>query len=110
MSLEVKNHLKHISVTLVTLLEQLNVEPILKSELEPTEISEALKKRVSWIKTSGLAVPEVTTEKMVLLHLLWLQHIGRIVVEDIDPQCGAIRVRISFDDVIKHKIMENSKC
>ena len=110
MSLEVKNHLKHISVTLATLLEQLNVEPILKSELEPMEISEALKKRVSWIKTSGLAVPEVTTEKMVLLHLLWLQHIGRIVVEDIDPQCGAIRVRISFDDVIKHKIMENSKC
>ena len=92
MSLEVKNHLKHISVTLVTLLEQLNVEPILKSELEPMEISEALKKRVSWIKTSGLAVPEVTTEKMVLLHLLWLQQIGRIVVADIDPQCGAIRV------------------
>ena len=108
--MEVKNHLKHISVTLVTLLEQLNVEPILKSELEPMEISEALKKRVSWIKTSDLAVPEVITEKMVLLHLLWLQHIGRIVVEDIDPQCGAIRVRISFDDVIKHKIMENSKC
>ncbi|MDD7129777.1 MAG: hypothetical protein PUH91_13385 [Prevotella sp.] len=108
--MEVKNHQKHISVTLATLLEQLNVEPILKSALEPMEISEALKKRVSWIKTSDLAVPEVTTEKMVLLHLLWLQHIGRIVVEDIDPQCGAIRVRISFDDVIKHKIMENSKC
>ena len=108
--MEVKNHLEHISVTLATLLEQLNVEPILKSGLEPMEISMALKKRVSWIKTSDLAVPEVTTEKMVLLHLLWLQHIGRIVVEDIDPQCGAIRVRISFDDVIKHKIMENSKC
>ena len=108
--MEVKNHVNHISVTLATLLEQLNVEPILKSELEPMEISEALKKRVSWIKTSDLAVPEVTTEKMVLLHLLWLQHIGRILVEDIDPQCGAIRVRISFDDVIKHKIMENSKC
>ena len=108
--MEGKNHLEHISVTLATLLEQLNVEPILKSGLEPMEISMALKKRVSWIKTSDLAVPEVTTEKMVLLHLLWLQHIGRIVVEDIDPQCGAIRVRISFDDVIKHKIMENSKC
>ena len=108
--MEVKNHQKHISVTLATLLEQLNVEPILKSALEPMEISEALKKRVSWIKTSDLAVPEVITEKMVLLHLLWLQHIGRIVVEDIDPQCGAIRVRISFADVIKHKIMENSKC
>ena len=108
--MEVKNHLKHISVTLVTLLEQLNVEPILKSELEPMAISEALKKQVSWIKTTDLAVPEVTTEKMVLLHLLWLQHIGRIVVEDIDPQCGAIRVRISIDDVFKHKNMENSKC
>ena len=108
--MEVKNHLKHISVTLATLLEQLNVEPILKSELEPTEISEALKKRVSWIKTSDLAVPEVTTEKMVLLHLLWLQHIGRIVVEDIDPQCGAIRIRISIDDVFRHKDMGNSKC
>ena len=108
--MEVKNHLKHISVTLVTLLEQLNVEPILKSELEPMEISEALKKRVSWIKTSDLAVPEVTTEKMVLLDLLWIQQIGRIVVEDIDPQCGAIRVRLSIDDVFKHKNMENSKC
>lgn len=41
--MEVKNHVNHISVTLATLLEQLNVEPILKSELEPTEISEALK-------------------------------------------------------------------
>lgn len=42
--MDVKNHLKHISVTLATLLEQLNVEPILKSELEPMAISEALKK------------------------------------------------------------------
>ena len=108
--MEVKNHVNHISVTLATLLAQLNVEPILKSELEPMEISESLKKRVSWIRTSDLAVPEVITEKMVLLHLLWLQHIGRIVVEDIDPQCGAIRVRISIDDVFKHKNMENSKC
>lgn len=107
--MEVKNHLNHISVTLATLLEQLNVEPILKSALEPMEISEALKKRVSWIKTSDLVTPDVTTEKMVLLHLLWLQHIGRIVVEDVDPQCGAIRVRISIDDVYRHKNMENSK-
>lgn len=107
--MEVKNHLKHISVTLATLLEQLNVEPILKSALEPMEISEALKKRVSWIKTSDLVTPDVTTEKMVLLHLLWLQHIGRIVVEDVDPQCGAIRVRISIDDIYRHKNMENSK-
>lgn len=76
--MEVKNHLKHISVTLATLLEQLNAEPILKSELEPMAISEALKKRVSWIKTSDLAVPEVTTEKMALLYLLWLQHIGHV--------------------------------
>lgn len=37
--MEVMNHLKHISVTLATLLEQLNVEPILKSELEPMAIS-----------------------------------------------------------------------
>ena len=108
--MEVKNHLNHISVTLATLLEQLNVEPILKSALEPMEISEALKKRVSWIKTSDLVTPDVTTEKMVLLHLLWLQHIGRIVVEDIDPQCGDIRIRISIDDVFRHKNMENSKC
>ena len=107
--MEVKNHLNHISVTLATLLEQLNVEPILKSAVEPMEISEALKKRVSWIKTSDLVTPDVTTEKMVLLHLLWLQHIGRIVVEDVDPQCGAIRVRISIDDVYRHKNMENSK-
>ena len=107
--MEVKNHVNHISVTLATFLEQLNVEPILKSELEPTEISEALKKRVSWIKTSDLAVPEVTKEKMVLHHLLWLQHIGRIIIEDIDPYYGAIRVRISIDDVMTHRNLGNSE-
>ena len=106
--MEVKNHLNHIAVTLGNLLEQLGVGSLLESELAPIDLSEALKKRVSWIKTSDLAVPEITTEKMVLHHLLWLQHVGRIVVEDIDPYCGAIRVRVSSDDVINHQNVENS--
>lgn len=108
--MEVKNHLQHIAVTLGNLFEILEVDPHLAEELSPVDFAEAIKKRVSWVKTSDLVTPDVTTEKMVLHHLLWLQHIGRIVIEDIDPYYGAIRVRISFDDVIKHKIMENSKC
>lgn len=56
-----KNHVNHIAVTLATILEQLNVVPLL--ELEATDVSEKLKERLSRIKTLDLAVPEVATEK-----------------------------------------------
>lgn len=36
---------------------------------------------------------------MVLHHLLWLLRIGRVVIEDVDPLCGAVRVRIRMDDL-----------
>lgn len=101
--MEAERHQKHIAVTFGNLLEKLEVGTLLDADLTPTVLSEALKKRVSWIKTADLVTPGVTTEKMVLHHLLWLQHIGRIVIDDIDPYCGAIRVRISIDDIQKRQ-------
>ena len=54
-----------------------------------------------WIKTSDLAIEGITTEKMSLLHLLWFQSIGRVVIEDIDPLSGAVLIHLSFKDIEK---------
>ena len=44
MSLEVKNHLKHIAATFGNLLEKLEVDPLLAAELSSADFSEAIKK------------------------------------------------------------------
>lgn len=97
---EVSNHLKHIEATFDRLMD------ILFTEDEFNAIC-ALKKdaaslfssRSAWIKTSDLVLEGITTEKMALIHLLWFQSIGRIVIEDIDPFSGAVLIHLSFKDV-----------
>lgn len=60
----------------------------------------SLTARKAWVKTEDLAVPDVVTEKMALIHLLYFQSIGRVVVEDIDPESGAVLLHLGFSDVL----------
>lgn len=55
--MEAERHQKHIAVTFGNLLEKLEVGTLLDADLTPTVLSEALKKRVSWIKTADLVTP-----------------------------------------------------
>ena len=72
-------------------------------DLSDEELSRALEGREAWIRSSDLVVPGVTTESMVLHHLLWLQRVGRVVIGDVDPLCGAVRISIRMDDLMEYR-------
>ncbi len=67
---------------------------------ELTEQEDGFAERISshrsWIKTSEFALDGIITERMALIHLLWLQKVGRVIIEDIDPLAGALLVRLDF--------------
>lgn len=95
MKKEVSNHIRHLEVTFDKLLQLLFSEEELSDILADAQsASIRLSSRTSWIKTKDLAVEDVTTEKMAFIHMLWLQSIGRLSIEDIDPFSGAIRLHI----------------
>ena len=94
MEMEITNHIEHLTVTFDRLVELLGLDKVVDLRPDAELLREAADDRVAWIRTSDLAVPGVTTETMALHHLLWLQHIGRVVVEDVDPLCGAVKIRI----------------
>ena len=94
MDKEIKNHIEHLTVTFDRLVELLGLDKVVDLRPDAELLREAADDRVAWIRTADLAVPGVTTEVMALHHLLWLQHIGRVVVEDVDPLCGAVKIRI----------------
>lgn len=95
MKKEVINHIRHLEVTFDKLLQLLFSEEELNGILADAQSAPILlSSRTSWIKTKDLAVEDVTTEKMAFIHMLWLQSIGRISIEDIDPFSGAIRLHI----------------
>ena len=104
MKKESTKNIQHISVT----MDRLMLEIFTQEELDlifsdPDHSGEHLSSRSRWIRTSDLAVPEVNTEKMALIHLLWLQAIQRIVIEDIDSCSGAVRVRLNLAALKKRK-------
>lgn len=72
-------------------------------DLSDEELSRALEGRKAWIRSSDLVVPGVTTESMVRQHLLWLLRIGRVVIGDVDPLCGAVRISIRMDDLMEYR-------
>ena len=94
MGMEIKNHIEHLSVTFDRLIVLLGLDKIVDMRPGAELLIEATNDRVAWIRTADLAVPGVTTEIMAMHHLLWFQHIGRVVVEDVDPLCGAVKIRI----------------
>lgn len=95
MKKEVTNHLRHLSVTFDSLVAALFTDQELElMSQNPEHASELLSVRSRWVKVDDLAVSNVTTVKMVLIHLLWFQHIGRIVIEDIDPYFGAVLLHL----------------
>ena len=98
MKKEVMHHLKHLSVTFDRLVATLFTDQELDlMSHNPEQASEFLSVRSRWVKVEDLSVPNVTTVKMVLIHLLWFQHIGRIVIEDIDPYFGAVLLHLRIE-------------
>ena len=105
---EVTNHTKHLEVTFDRLLAALfSDEEFENIESSPKAAIELMSCRKAWIKTSALAVEGVSTENMVLTHLLWFQYIGRIVIEDIDPFSGAILVHLNFKDIAEENRLKD---
>ena len=97
MKKEINNHAAHLGLT----FERLTATLFLPSELSLIEqdaehFAELVSSRRRWVRVCDLVVPGVTTEEMALCHLLWLQGIGRVVVEDADPYCGALLLRLSL--------------
>lgn len=93
MGIEITNHIEHLSVTFDRLIMLLVLDRIIELKPGADLLIEAANDRVAWIRTADLAMQGVTTEVMVLHHLLWFQHIGR-VVEDVDPLWGSVKIRI----------------
>lgn len=92
--MEVINHKEHLMVTFDRLIGLLFSSKELDAMVIDRELAKKLiAARRKWIRTSDLAVPGVTTEKMALIHLLWLQRVRTIIIEDIDPLSGAVLVR-----------------
>lgn len=99
---EVENHIKHLEVTFDRLLNSIFTDEEIRSILTlKKEGIPIFSQKSAWIKTSDLVLEGITTEKMALIHLLWFQSIGRIVIEDIDPFSGAVLIHLSFKDVEK---------
>lgn len=102
MKKEIKNHIKHLEVTMEMLLTTLYSDDELNLIYqEEDHICENLSIKKSWVKVSNLVVPEVTNKEMVLIHLLWFQSIKRVVIYDADPLSGAVLISLNFDQIKK---------
>ena len=95
MKKEVTNHIQHLTVTFDRLIGALftDYEIDLMSK-DRENFAEHISTRSKWVMLNELVMPGVTTERMVLIHLLWFQSIGRVVIEDIDPLSGALRLHL----------------
>lgn len=95
MKKEVTNHIQHLTVTFDRLIGALftDYEIDLMSK-DRENFTEHISTRSKWVMINELVMPGVTTERMVLIHLLWFQSIGRVVIEDIDPLSGALRLHL----------------
>lgn len=93
MKKEVINHQLHLTVTFERLIAVLfpfgEFEKISQNK---EHFIERIETRSQWVTVDELVIPPVTTAQMVLIHLLWFQSIGRVVIEieDVDPYSGAL--------------------
>lgn len=97
MKKQVYEHKAHLEITLERLISLLFTSgelDIIYTDKEHWD--EHLPARSAWIKAPDLVIPGVTTEFMVLAHLLWFQSIGRVIIEDIDPRTEAIRLHYNL--------------
>ena len=95
MKKEVTNHIQHLTVTFDRLLGALFTDyemDLLSKDRE--HFAEHISARSKWVKVKELVMPGITTERMALIHLLWFQSIGRVVIEDVDPLSGALRLHL----------------
>ena len=49
------------------------------------------------VKVDDFAVSNVTSVKMVLIHLLWFLYIGRIVIKDIDTYYVTVLLHLHIE-------------
>lgn len=104
---EFQNHLKHLEVTFDRLIACLFTEKEFDAITRSVDIGpELLAQKTAWIRVDDLAVEGVTTSNMALIHLLWFQRVGRIVIEDIDPFYGLICLHLELKDIIREKERE----
>lgn len=91
MKKEVFNHQMHLSVTLERLIAVLfPLGEFEQISQDKDRFVERIESRSQWVKVDELVIPRVNTAQMVLIHLLWFQSIGRVVIEDVDPRSGAL--------------------
>ena len=101
---EVLNHLKHLEVTFDRLIACLFTEKEFEAITRSIDIGPILlADKTAWIKVDDLAVEGVTTVNMAVIHLLWFQKVGRIVIEDIDPFYGLVCLHLELKDIIREK-------
>ena len=100
MKKEIENHIKHLEVTMEMLFTTLYSDDELNLiYLEKDHICENISMKKAWIKVSQLAVPGITDNEMVLIHLLWYQSIRRVVIYDADPLSGAVLISLNFNNL-----------
>ena len=97
MKKQVYEHKAHLEITFERLIAVL----FMPRELEliysdKDHCAEHLSSRYSWVTVDKLVIPGATTEEMVLLHLLWLQSIGRVIIEDVDPVHNAVLLHLNI--------------
>lgn len=91
MKKEVINHQLHLTVTFERLIAVLfPFGEFEKISQDKEHFIERIEARSQWVKVDELVIPHVTTAQMVLIHLLWFQSIGRVIIEDVDPYSGAL--------------------
>lgn len=104
---EFQNHLKHLEVTFDRLITCLFTKKEFESITRSIDIGpKLLTEKTAWIRVDDLAVEGVTTANMALIHLLWFQRVGRIVIEDIDPFYGLVCLHLELRDIIRKKERE----
>lgn len=98
MTKEIHHHRQHLALLLERLLLLLFTEEELQLiYTDSGHCAELLSSRSRWIRAGELEVPGLLTPEMSLMCLFWFQSIGRILIEDVDPLSGALRVRLNLE-------------
>ena len=97
MKKEVFKHQQHLSVTFERLIAVLfPMGEFYEISEDKDHFIERIEARSQWVKVDELVIPNITTAQMVLIHLLWFQSIGRVVIEDVDPYSRALCLHIQL--------------
>lgn len=95
MKKEILRHKRHLEITFERLIALLFMpEELELIAIDKEHYAEHIASRSRWITIDEIVIPGATTDRIAFSHLLWLQSIGRVVIEDVDPLIGAIRLHL----------------